>query len=55
MNLTDEEKKICEDYSRGYDYGDYLCSKCPLAIPDMPQCKRTLTAEEWEEYSGGFD
>lgn len=53
MRLTEEEKKICLEYSARDSEGLVHCRECPLAADRryaMWVCKNTMTAQEWHEY-----
>ena len=57
MRLTEEEKKICKQYSKPDAEGKYHCGECPLHIELYGAwpvgCKATMRKEEWEEWHDG--
>ena len=51
MTLTEEEKKICKQYSARDEDGYVHCHECPLvAYRQYAMCKANMTAKEWREY-----
>lgn len=54
MKLTEEEKKICREYSARDSEGFVHCRECPLATDRRyamwEMCRKTMTKEEWQEY-----
>ena len=50
MTLTEEEQKICRQYSERDEQGNVHCFECPLVIDKRECiCKAICTEEEWSE------
>lgn len=51
MELTPQEQRVCDVFSRRDGTGRVHCYECPLVIKtEYCACKRNLTEEEYEYY-----
>ena len=56
MRLTEEEKKICDEYKKRDAFNRVHCFECPLALNiRYCVCKANVTAEEYREWKGEED
>lgn len=52
MELTPQEQRVCDVFSRDDGSGKVRCSECPLCLNShFAVCKANVTEEEYEEWS----
>ena len=52
MELTPQEQRVCDVFSRHDGNGKTRCSECPLCLNSrLAVCKANVTEEEYEEWS----